>query len=192
MQCRFMKRLFSRLWVQIGSAFMTAFIVLRFVLEVIGYATLPDDAKEAHGVLRVLADMVLALPWWAIWWPLFLSYIATCLIALDFSFDIFKRKPKRRPQSDSEKLAIISDNFISKFHNINSEHSSFHSRGHEISAESEVEIFVSRLKGFGIEPPKSNGNVRRKIVSLKRLISRYRPFLKAGDYEKAIEVANNP
>ena len=62
-----MKRLLSRFWVMIGSVFMTALVVGRTILELIGYATLPDDAKEAHGLLRVLADMAIALPWWAIW-----------------------------------------------------------------------------------------------------------------------------
>ena len=76
----------------IGSVFMTALVVGRTILELIGYATLPDDAKEAHGLLKVLADMALALPWWAIWWPLFISYICVAGIAFDFSFDIFKRK----------------------------------------------------------------------------------------------------
>lgn len=39
----------------------------RFFADMIGYATLPDDAKVAEGVLSRSIDLLLVAPWWAVW-----------------------------------------------------------------------------------------------------------------------------
>ncbi len=187
-----MKKGLLKLYAIIGSAFMSAFLMLRFVLELIGYATITDDAKEAHGILRVLADMALALPWWAIWWPLFISYVCACGIALDFSFDIFKRLPKAKPQTEADKLKKLSNKFSREFSGVRSEHHQFMSDEYKISAASEVEIFRERLAGFGIQEPPRKSRLASDILQLKLFVSRYMPYLNSGDYNKAVTVANGP
>ena len=184
-----MKRLFSRLWILIGLALINGLAAIRFILELVGYATLPDDAREAHGLLSVLADMALALPWWAIWWPLFISYIFAAGVAFDFSFDLFKREPKPKTMTKLEKLASFSSQFIKEFSNVNSEYFTFGSDQYEAAAMSMVEIFRERLTEFGIEGLHEKRKLAEDIVQLKTLISRYMPYLIEGDYDKAISTA---
>jgi len=185
-----MKKRGSQFYLTASAIIWTAVSVLRFVLEVIGYATIAEDAKEAHGVLKVLAEMALALPWWAIWWPLIISYVCAAGIAFDFSFDVLKRVPKYEKQSPMEILNIHSGNFQRYFSFVENDNYRFLSKEGEIDAFSHVEIFRDRLEELGITPPRKTNNLSADIGALKSLIARYKPFLQAGNYEKAIEVGN--
>ena len=189
MQSGYMKKLGARFYLILTTIIWTAISVLRGVLELIGYATIADDAKEAHGILNVLADMALALPWWAIWWPLFISYICAAGIAFDFSFDLFKR-PKRTKGKAGKYLDRIESYYVA-IKPYRYQNSGIFTPTGKLAAMAEIKMLWADLEGYGFElnPLRDDDVMLDQINDIHDQIlgdlKTIKAYLKRGEIDKA-------
>ena len=184
-----MKKGLSKLYLWVGSGLLSALAGIRFVLEIIGYATIADDAKEASGIVKWLFDVALALPWWAIWWPLFISYIWAGLVSFDFSFDIFRREPKPKPKSDAEIVLDRINSYRTSMGSYRNRHGYFATSYGAALAEIKMLWEYLDSKGFNIPPLPEDGkileDVDRGAREISAILNSFSPYLKRGDLAAA-------
>ncbi|MFQ5786053.1 MAG: hypothetical protein ACE5H8_14695 [Alphaproteobacteria bacterium] len=68
----------------IGSLFVAGGWLIagvRAVLDIIGYATIPEDTQVASGLLRQFLLWVLSLPWWVPWGFALIAAIALIVVS---------------------------------------------------------------------------------------------------------------
>lgn len=72
-----MKKAIGKVFGVLGTIAGWCFLAVRVVLELIGYATINDDAQAAQGLLRDFFIWTLSLPWWA---PLVFASFITIVV----------------------------------------------------------------------------------------------------------------
>lgn len=87
----------------------------RFVADLIGYATLPDDYKVAEGLLSKLIDAAMVPPWWAV---LLAAVVSTMwLMHVSWPRDVKQRKlrlPWRTRKDKIRSLENTADNMAGR------------------------------------------------------------------------------
>ena len=184
-----MKKLGARFYLIASSIIWTVITVLRFILELVGYATITDDAKQAHGLLKVLADMAIALPWWAIRWPLIATYVFAAGVAFDFSFDLFKREKK--PKGKAGKYISRIDSFYDSINKHRSKQSGRIVVTSYAAVAAEIEMIWEYLHNEGFELPdipefdETQHTFSDFLNFVKAELKQIRAYLVRGEIEKA-------